>query len=205
VSRIVAALLVGLPLLAADVEAWNGVELELVNNARWMLRARGESRSTDAFRDLLNVRGVADVRYHVASKLSLVGRFDYVEGRTRIGWEDVSRVGAGVEMPFRGEFRTFTSRTVVEHSWLPQGRRYDRFRERFSLRWTRVKLKPQLMAEVMADSQGWAAMRPSFTVLVPISKRVELDMGYHFEWRPGRLGGNRQMIFTYLRIRRQTP
>ena len=198
----VLALLFALPLAAADIENWSGVELELVSTNRWILRTRGEIRTADAFRQVLNVRGIADVRYSVAPKFSLVGRFDYVEGKTRIGWEEASRVGGGFELPFRGESRTFTARTFVEHNWLPRGQTYDRFRERFALRWTRVPLKPQVMAEVLADSQGWAAMRPSFTVLVPVAQYVELDMGYHFEFRPGRLGGNRQMVYTYLRFRR---
>lgn len=196
------ALLLCLPLAAADIENWNGVELELVSNNRWIVRARGELRTSDAFRHVLNARGIADVRYSVAPRFSLVGRFDYVEGKTRIGWEEASRIGGGFELPFRGDSRTFISRSVVEHNWLPQGRTYDRFRERLALRWTRVPLKPQVMTEVMADSHGWAAMRPSLTILVPVAQNVELDMGYHFEFRPGRLGGNRQMVFTYLRFRR---
>jgi len=92
---------------------------------------------------------------------------------------------------------------VLEHNWLPRGPTHDRFRERHSLRWERARLKPQSMAEFMADPRGWVAARPSFTVLTPVAKRMELDMGYRFEFRRGRLGGNRQMVYSYLRIRRR--
>lgn len=189
--------------MAADVENWNGVELELLNSGRWFVRARGEVRSTDAFRDLLQVRGVGDVRFSVSPRFWMVSLFHVVEGKNRIGWEGSNRIMGGFELPFRGERRTFTARTLVERSWIPRGLMYHRYRQRLALRWTRVALKPQLQAEVMADSRGWAAGRPSFSVLVPVAKHVELDMGYHFEFRPGRLGGNRQMVYTYLRILRQ--
>ena len=197
------ALALSLPLPAADVEVWNGVELELVNTSRWMVRARGEARSTDAFRHLLQIRGVGDVRFSVAPKFSLVSQFHWVEGKSRIGWDESNRMMGGFELPFRGESRTFTVRSLVERSWIPGGSKYDRYRERFALRWTRLPLRPQVQAEIMADSHGWAASRPSFTVLVPVSKRVDLDMGYYFDFRPVRLGGNRQMVYTYFRIRRK--
>jgi hypothetical protein len=197
------ALIFNLPVGAADVEVWNGVELELVNTNRWQVRARGEVRSTGAFGDLLTLRGIGDVRFSVAPKFALLGQFQYVEGKTRIGWEEASRITGGFEVPFRGENRTFAARTLVEQFWLPQGLTYTRLRERAAWRWTRVPLQPQLMAEVMADAQGWAASRPSFTVLIPAGKHMDLDVGYHFDFRPGRLGGNRHIVHAYVRIRRQ--
>ncbi len=197
------ALILAGPLVAAGLEVWNGIELEVLNSKRWLVRARGEVRTNDAFRHMLSIRGVGDVRYSVAPKFSLVSQFHVIEGKARLGWDESNRLLGGFEVPFRGESRTFTARTVYERNWLPLNRTYDRFRERLSLRWTRVWLKPQLMAEVITDSHGRAATRPSFTVLVPVAKRVELDIGYHFEFRPGRLGGNRQMVYTYFRIRRQ--
>lgn len=87
----------------------------------------------------------------MVSKLSLASPFDCLENKTRIG--------GGFKLPFRGEARTFTARTVVEYNWLPRGLTYNRFQERFPLRWTRLPLRPRIMAEVMAGSPGWAAAR----------------------------------------------
>jgi len=58
------------------------------------------------------------------------------------------------------------------------------------------------MTEYFHDDKGWAASRESLTALVPLNRFLALDLGYHYEFRPTRLGGNRQMVYTYLRIRR---
>lgn len=179
------------------------MELELLNTNRWIVRTRGEIRTTDAFRRILQFRAVGDVRFSVAPHFTLVSQLHLVDSRNSSNWDESNRLMAGFELPFRGDNRNFTSRTLVERMWMPRGVIYQRYRERLALRWTRVPLQPQVQEELMTDSLGWAASRQTFTVLVPISKRVELDMGYHFEFRPSRLGGNRQMVYTYFRVKRQ--
>jgi hypothetical protein len=196
-------LLAATPLLAGDVESWNGVEVEAVSTPKFLVRLRGEIRSSNTFRTFLQARGAADVRWFAAPHLSVVTNTQVVEGKSSLGkWEESNRFLAGIELPFQKEKVTFTGRSAVEHLFLPYRLGYNRFRERAGVRFTRWRIQPQLMAELFLDSQGWATTRPSVTALIPFTPRFALDVGYHYEFRPLRLGGNRQMIYTYFRIRK---
>ncbi len=191
------------PILAGSVEVWNGAEVEWVNQKRWLWRTRGEVRSARAFQSCLQLRGSSDLRLNLAPHFTLLNQLHIVEGKRTGGWEESNRIMAGFELPFTGATRTYNARSLVERLWVPGGLVYDRFRERFSVRFTRLPLQPQHHSEIFLDQRGWAAYRPSLTIMIPISPRVALDAGYHFEWRPGRLGGSRQMVYTYFRIRRK--
>jgi len=188
---------------AGSFEVWNGVDVELINTNRWFLKARGEVRSADAFTRFLTLRGTADARFSVAPHFALVSQFQAVEGKPRPNeWEETNRLGAGFELPFLRERFDFTSRTMMEHYWLPTGLSYDRWRERFALRFNAFPLRPQAGSEFFVDRQGWTATRIITGVLLPVNRRLSLDAGYYYEFRPFRQGGNRQVIYTYFRFRK---
>lgn len=205
---IFARLALSFPLLAAAAfaqytEAWHGVDYEWFNNQRWLLRTRAEVRSRDGYQRLLDFREAVDLRYFAAPHFSLVSNTQIVQSHATNGdFTESTRSLVGVELPFQQKRFTLTSRSAFEHYFLPGHDRYDRGRQRLSLRFQRLKFQPQLMTEYVQDQTGWAASRQSFTVLIPITPLLALDACYHFEFRPTRLGGNRQMIYTYLRIRR---
>jgi hypothetical protein len=96
----------------------------------------------------------------------------------------------------------FNARTAVERFYQPNHVHYDRYRQQFRFRWTRLPLQPAVFEETMFDPHGWAVIRPSCGVMLPLHPNVDLETGYHFEFRPERLGGNRQIIFAYFRVHR---
>lgn len=182
---------------------WNGVEYEAMNTQRLLLRLRGEFRSSNAFRQFLSTRGIADLRAPVARHFAVVGQFQTVASHPRFrGWEDYNRATAGAEFPLEREGFALTARVAGEHFWYGGVRDYQRHRERLVLRLSRVRFQPQMGVETIWDKQGWATTRAMSGLAFPISPRLQFDAGYYYDFRPPRHGGNRHIIFTLFRIRK---
>lgn len=191
------------PASGGSVECWNGMEVEWLNSRSWLVRTRAEVRSAGGFRQFLNLRAAADVRWRALPHLTVVTNTQILEGRDRLaGWEESSRFLAGFELPYQGKWTMFTSRTAYEQFFVPGGAGYHRGRQRVAWRLTSVRWQPQASFEYFHDNLGWAAVRPSLSALIPLSERVLLDAGYHYEFRPPHMGGNRHMVYTYLRFRK---
>ena len=180
-----------------QTETWNGVEVEWLNSRSWLVRTRTEIRSAGGFRQFLNVRAAADVRWRALPHFTLVTNTQVLEGRNRLAaWEESNRFLAGFELPFQTKTAMFSARTAYEQFFVPGGAGYHRGRQRLAVRLTDLRWQPQASLEYFHDNLGWAAVRPSLGVLIPFSARLLLDAGYHYEFRPPRQGGNRHIIYT---------
>lgn len=185
------------------MEIWNGAEYEALNRERFLLRLRGEIRTTRTFRQFLTARGIADMKSPVAKHFTVIGQLQTVASHPGSrGWEDYNRGTVGAEFPFEREGYTLTARAAGEHFWYGGRTDYRRHRERVLLRISRLPLQPQGGLETIWDAKGWATTRIQGSVLVPFSPLMNLDAGYYYEWRPERVGGNRHVIYTFFRFRK---
>lgn len=167
-----------------------------MNTQRLLLRLRGEFRSSNAFRQFLSTRGIADLRTPVTRHFAVVGQFQTVASHPQSrGWEDYNRASAGVEFPFEREGFALTARVAGEHFWYGGARDYQRHRERLGLRLSRVRFQPPLGAETIWDKQGWAATRVISGLAFPFSPRLQFDAGYDYDFRPPSQGGDRHIVF----------
>lgn len=188
---------------ADSAEVWNGAEYETLNTQRMLLRLRAEFRSSNAFRQFLSTRGIADMRFPTARHFSVVGQLQTVASHPKLrGWEDYNRGMAGVEIPFERGGVSCTARVAGEHFWYLGRPDYRRHRERLVLRLARVRFQPQLGGETIWDAKGWAATRTMSGLSFPFSPRLQLEAGYYYDFRPARQGGNRHILYTYFRFRR---
>lgn len=170
---------------------------------RLLLRLRGEFRSSNAFRQFLTARGIAELKSPVARHFAVVGQFQTVASHPKFrGWEDYNRAMGGVEIPFEREGVSYTARVAGEHFWYGGQLDYQRHRERLVMRLNRLRFQPQLGAETIWDGKGWATTRAISGLSFPFSPRLQLDAGYYYDFRPARQGGNRHIIFTFFRIRK---
>jgi hypothetical protein len=138
-----------------SVEVWNGFDTEVVNAERFMLRVRGEIRSSNAFRDFLSARGIVEARVPVARHFHVLGQYQAVQAHPEeFDWEGHNRATGGIELPFEREKITVTVRAAGEHFWFRGERDYQRHRERVQVRFTQLRFQPLVGMEIMADAEG---------------------------------------------------
>jgi hypothetical protein len=184
------------------MQSWHGADFTLLDKEKWALRLRAEYRTASQWPGAAQVRGGPELRYRVHPRVTLIGLFHAIEGRADVGiWEEYNRIFGGVELPLtRGRFQ-LSSRTAAERFFSSREPGLARYRERLQLRLP-GKLAPYTSGEVFFGGRGLIGIRPNFGLILPLSPRLGLDVGYHFDWRKDRYGGPRHILYTYFRLRK---
>lgn len=186
---------------AADLQSWHGADFELLDRDRWSLRARGEYRTGSQWPTAAQFRGGPELRFRAHPRVTLIGLFHAIEGRSETGdWDEYNRLFAGVDLPLlrRRDF-SLTSRTAAERFFSGNAPGLARYRERLTLRFP-GKLQPYGSSEIFFGRHGLIGIRPNAGLVLPLHPGVGLDIGYHFDWRQERYGGVRHILYTYLRF-----
>lgn len=187
---------------AADLQSWHGADIPLFDRDRWAFRVRAEYRTGSQWPAAAQVRGGPELRFRASRKVTLIGLYHAIEGKSTGGdWDEYNRVFGGVEFPLLSGKYTLTSRTAAERFFGSDAPGLARYREMLRLR-IRTKLDPYTSTEIFFGRHGFIGVRPNAGIVLPLSRRLGLDVGYHFDWREPRYGGIRHILYTYLRVRK---
>lgn len=188
---------------AADLQSWHGADIPLFDRDRWAVRVRAEYRTGSQWPAAAQVRGGPELRFRASRKFTLIGLYHAIEGNSGGGdWDEYNRIFGGVEIPLlEGAKYTLTSRTAAERFFGSDAPGLARYRESVRLR-IRTRLDPYTSTEVFFGGHGFIGVRPNAGVILPLTRRLGLDVGYHFDWREPRYGGVRHILYTYLRVRK---
>jgi hypothetical protein len=191
-----------LSLAAADLQSWHGADFQLLDSSKWALRVRGEYRTGSQWPVAAQFRGGPELRYRAHPRITVIGLFHAIEGKSATGdWDEYNRAFAGVEVPLTGGKYRLTSRTAAERFFSSSAPGLARYREMLRLRFG-TKFEPYTSGEIFFGRHGLIGVRPNAGFVLPLSRRVGLDIGYHFDWRGDRYGGLRHIVYTYLRFRK---
>jgi hypothetical protein len=199
-----AALVLGTALAARaqTFETQHGFDTTFQPRSRWEVTLHGRIRTQPRGSGLYQARGGPIVEYEVNRRVGILGGYFFSRQEAAGGWLSTHRPFGGVEATAFSRRRFDADARVMAERFMPQeGRDFARYRERIRAR-AKGPAAPYASVEWFQDRQGLRSIRYAAGLRFRPRDRVTVDVGYFYERRPERLGGDRHMLLTTFHLLR---